>query len=117
MSDRIERIEGAAETFLRDGDVLANQLVFPTAQAGQTVSDDVATLDQPTDACRVCVEIGEAACWFLGWAVQRDHCAETLSDDPVPWTVYPRAAFWFVLAPVSIAIVAGRLMWMRFASE
>ena len=114
MSDRIERIEGAAETFLRDGDVLANQIAFPTSRAGQTVSDDVAELAEPADKCQFCWRVGSAFCWFLNWAVQRDHCLMTLTDGPMPWTVYARAGFWFTAGmPLAVAIVSARVLWLK----
>lgn len=113
---RNQRIEQAGDKLLRDMDAMVNEVVFPNAEPDQTVSDDVATMALATDVCRLCREIGEAACWFLDWACQRDHCKVTLANGPMPWTLYARAAFWFAVFPVSITIVAGRLVWVRLSS-
>ena len=103
MTDRPEQIAAAAEQLLRDGDVLVNELApVSGALPNQTVSDHVA----------LAAMAGKPwACWFcafLSWAVQKDHCAHTLDDSPVPWTVYPRAAFWFVL-------ILGSPFWIWLA--
>ena len=65
--------------------------VLTGGQLGQTVSLRVA------EAERAGKEWGCLFCWFLDWAVQRNHCALQFSKTPSPWTVYVRAGIAFAI--------------------
>jgi hypothetical protein len=94
---RLDQISEAAETLLRDGDVLVNEIApIPGAKPNQTVSDHDAEEAAAGRTWAVWL------CAFLSWAVEKDHCAATRRGDPTPWTVYPRALLWFaILLPIS----------------
>lgn len=104
-SDYEQRVGQALEQDLRDLDMTINEIApVPGALPNQTVSAHVATAAAAGQrwACVFCA--------FLSWAVQRDHCGATLRGDPVPWWVYPRAAFWFAVGLLGVPVLAWWLV-------
>jgi len=88
---REQQIAESTERLLRDLDEEVNELApVPGALPDQTVSDHVAL------AAKSGATWGHLFCIFLSWTVQKDHCAVTLADGPMPWHVYPRALAMFL---------------------
>lgn len=72
--------------------------MFWHAEHGETVSF-MAALDERANRRAGCW-----MCWFLGWAVERGHCALALASGDLP-TARPaayRAGFWLLMLLVSI---------------
>jgi hypothetical protein len=51
-------------------------------------------------------------CWFLSWAVQRDHCELQFTNAPSPWWVYVRAGICFAVA---IRTIVWAARWLILA--
>jgi hypothetical protein len=66
-------------------------------QLGQTVSYRVAV------AARDGKRWGCIFCWFLSWAVQKNHCALQFEKGPSPVSTYIRAGIAFATAFLALA--------------
>jgi hypothetical protein len=100
-------------------DVYINQWI-PGAVAGMTISkrcaiaagwrqDPVSGLpirDQPRHP------IGCFMCWFLGWDVQRHHCADQFCDAPTPWYDCLRAVLAFAAAGAMLTAFIHFALWL-----
>jgi hypothetical protein len=70
--------------------------VLAGGQLGQTVSLRVAI------AARAGKRWGCVFCWFLNWAVQRNHCALQFQNVPSPVLTYIRAGVAFGVGILSV---------------
>ncbi len=106
------RLLAALEAWLRDGDVLVNEVTsvdLADTKPDQTVSDHVAELAR--DRSR----FGTFMCALLSFTVQYDHCGATLRGEAIPFVVYLRALLMFVvvLAVIPILLVKASIMIVR----
>jgi hypothetical protein len=91
MPDYESRVADAVEAEARGVDVIVNEIALPGSAPNETVSTHVARLAAAGNRW------GCIACKFLDWAVEKNHCANTLSatSGHSPVSVYIRAGLWF----------------------
>lgn len=70
--------------------------VMTGGELGQTVSHRVATAAQEGR------RIGCLLCWFLDWAVQREHRGRQLGHTPAGWRAYLRATAAFTVGGLAV---------------